>query len=170
MKKEKLIADLAEVTDRFFQKLSSIPKEDLNSRPSKDSWSPAQVAEHLFLSDSEMLKAVYGPVKGTTDRTTDGIEKLREVFLDFGARYKSPAIIIPADKEYALEPLSAALHDTRSRLRNAIASLDLLEVTPEANLGEVTRVEVFHFVIFHTERHIQQLNRITASLRREMAS
>ncbi|HTD93665.1 MAG TPA: DinB family protein [Chitinophagaceae bacterium] len=170
MTKEKLIADLQDTTDRFLQTLSSIQKKELNIRPLKDSWTPAQVAEHLRLSDTEILKAVYGPAKETSRPSDEGIEGLKNAFLDFEARYKSPAVIIPADKAYTFEMLDAALRETRGWLKEAIAGLDLTETTPEVNLGELTRLEIFHFVIYHTERHIQQLYRITNSFRREMAS
>lgn len=164
MSQKDLSAAFGQVTEELFKVLKSFSQQQINTKPSDDGWTAAQVGEHIFKSDSAILKSLYGPVKETV-RTPDAyVEGITSQFLDFTTKMESPQLIQPADIEHDKEALIIALKSTRELLGKAISSLDLSATCTEpemhAIVGDWTRLEYANFVIVHTKRHIHQLKKI----------
>lgn len=159
-----LSSEFDNATRELMQLLIAFGQKQINTRPPDGGWTAAQVGEHLFKSDSAILKALYGPVKDTLrapDKHVDGINK---AFLDFNTHLKSPDLLIPEDIEHDKEAMISALKSTRDLLGKAIKTLDLSHTCTDPDMsaivGEWTRLEYANFVISHTHRHIHQLKKI----------
>ena len=159
-KQKELLIEFESVTKEFMDLISSFSQEQINTIPFEGSWTAAQVAEHIIKSDTGMIKILYGPTKQTTRQPDENIESLKAQFLDFTTKLESPKFIIPASVAYDKETLLNSLRRTRIKINEAIKTLDAGATCPGPVLGELTRLEIFNFIIFHTQRHIHQLKNI----------
>lgn len=151
-------------TNELLQLLMSFDQQQINMVPYEGSWTAAQVGDHLFKSDSAILKALHGPVKETERAADENVEGINGQFLDFSTRMKSPDLIIPSNINHDKETLIVALKGTRDLLGKAIKTLDLSQTCTDPTMsgivGHWTRLEYVNFVISHTKRHINQLKKI----------
>jgi uncharacterized damage-inducible protein DinB len=164
MNTQELGHQLEDVTADFLQLLEAVPQEYMNTIPFEGSWTVGQVANHIFKSDSYVLKSLRGPTKDIHREAGEKIEETKKVFLDFTKKLKSPKQIVPENKTYFKEELLTDLKKTRGEINQSIESLDLTVVCADPVLGDMTRLEIIHFVIYHTQRHIHQLRNITKEI------
>lgn len=162
---EKLPVAFEEATKELVQLLVNFDQQQLNTVPPNGGWSAGQVGEHLFKSDSAILNALHGPVKETKRAPDQNVDGINSQFLDFSTKMKSPDIIVPANNiNHDKETLVAALKSNRDLIGKAIKTLDLsltcTDPVMSAIVGEWTRLEYINFVISHTHRHINQLEKI----------
>lgn len=140
--------------------LSSADINVINKIPFEGSWTIGQVACHVTKSNFGMVKALQ------MDGTTAGRDllqaepKLKQIFLDFKAKYNSPEFIKPEMKEYQKEDLLRDLKNSIEQLKEQREKQDLSELLNLEILGDLTKVELLYFVLYHTQRHIHQLKNI----------
>jgi hypothetical protein len=96
------------------------------------------------------------------------VEEVRNLFLDFNIKMKSPEFIIPSNAPIDKERLLSSLGDRIEQINEVIQKKDLTEICegfaiPE--YGEFTRLEWLYFVLFHTQRHIHQLKDIVQKVK-----
>jgi len=89
---------------------------------------------------------------------------LRKMFLDFTVKFKSPAFIVPEKGDYNKEETINALKASIESLQIKRNETDLSEIINLPAFGEITKLELLHFVLYHTQRHIQQLKNILGEL------
>lgn len=157
-----ILRELTDTNNTLFERIASFDEAALNTIPFADSWTAAQVAVHLFKSDMGMLKLLHGPVKTTSRPPDEEVGKLRDIFLNFEAKYNAPTFTVPAAETYEKDAVISSLRDTRTQLDESFRTMDLTATTGSSPLGELTRLEILHFVLFHTQRHIRQLENIYA--------
>jgi hypothetical protein len=159
-----LSSEFENATKELMQLLIAFGQQQINTKPQEGGWTAAQVGEHLFKSDSAILKALYGPLKDAMRAPDEQVEGINQAFLDFSIKLKSPDQLIPEDIEHDKEAMISALKSTRDLLGKAIKTLDLTPICTEpvmmSIVGEWTRLEYINFVISHTHRHIHQLKKI----------
>ena len=162
-----LLVEFDAGTKELLLLIDSFTTAQINNIPYTDSWTAAQVAEHIHKSDSTLLKSMTGPVQPTTRRPDEHVQDIRNAFLDFTTKMNSPGEIVPDNKAYDKQSLLDNLHDSRKQIRSVIENADLsatcLYVEVKA-LGSPTRLELVHFVNVHTKRHIHQLKKIFQAL------
>ncbi|HEV7382199.1 MAG TPA: DinB family protein [Dyadobacter sp.] len=156
------ILPFRQTTDKLLQTLSEIPEEDFNRKPNAESWSAAQVGEHLLKSYgvTEMLLA---PAEKTDRAADEQVKMIRDLFLDFSIRMQSPEEILPSEDPIDQTEL---LDQLKIRFREFEEIMDITDlqqlctnfVVPE--FGAFTRLEWIWFAIYHTQRHVQQLSQI----------
>jgi hypothetical protein len=135
-------------------------RETFNQIPFKESWTAAQVLVHVTksnLSVAEVLSWQGKPVHRPPD---ERIKELGDIFLDFTTRLKSPDFILPEPGIYEKEIVVQNLQHSITQLYNEAAGADLSEAVKHPIFGDITRLELLYFVIYHTRRHINQLNNI----------
>ena len=155
---------LIEANRQFIQLFSAFNNEQINEVPFKESWTPAQVAEHIIKSEKVMLQALTAP-GNKIDRKPDAREpELRNIFLNFTTKLQSPDFIIPEQKTYTNEGLHQQLTDTASQLAATIDTIKKEEAIADPALGELTKEEIIYFLTYHTQRHIYQLQHIQETL------
>ncbi len=95
-------------------------------------------------------------------------DKIKASFLDFTIKMKSPDFIVPADKNYKKDELLKILENFRLKINLAIETLDLAKTCLAFELpvlGFLTGLESIYFILYHTQRHIQQLKNIYQKLK-----
>lgn len=162
-----LLTELDATTNDWLQTLSSFTQEEINAIPFEGSWTPGQVADHIFLSASGVLQGLNGPVKPTERNVEQHVALLRKIFLDFNTKMKSPDFVLPSNKMLNSEALIDGTTTALAGIREVLVTKDLKETCtlfPLPGLGELTRIELINFITVHVIRHTHQLKNIKAKL------
>lgn len=169
-KREKLFQQVDEVTSEFFTIVSSFNEKEINTIPFEGSWTAAQVAEHVRKSNNGIAQALQ--MQGKKDERDPGerIHELKNIFLDFEKKFKSPEFIIPAQTNYDKKDLVERLSRSIDRIKKERESTDLSEVIQLSVLGTISKMELLHFVTYHTQRHIHQLKNISKTIKTKTMS
>lgn len=164
---EKIIKEANETLSALENTLSKFDTAQVNAVPFQGSWTAGQLAEHMILSNSGFLQVINGPVTETDKPADFMVAQIRTDFLDFNVKYDSPKEIYPEDRTYNQPELLKSLKQIRDGISTSIADLDLTKTCSSFELsgyGFLTRLEAVYFVIYHTQRHLHQLNKIYSEL------
>lgn len=163
MEKEIIISDFNRVFSDLDTTVASFDNISFNQVPFEGSWTPAQVTQHLKLANGNFADVLRGDVK-ETERPADELKStIKNIFLNFDTKFKSPDFILPELKEYDREQHLHKIRETQQQITKAINDLDLTKTCASfqlPGLGYLTRLEAIYFVIYHTERHVHQLREI----------
>ncbi len=157
-----LVASIDYVKTQLQDVLSSFTTEQLNTVPFEGSWTAAQVAEHIEKSVHPGI--LYGNVENRAPQE-DKLKGIREVFLNYDIKMKSPDFILPSDKSHTKEELLADVDSRWEQLKEAAQTLDLSATCVDfeiPGIGYLTRYELIGFYVVHTTRHLHQLKNIHA--------
>ncbi|SFD74956.1 DinB superfamily protein [Chitinophaga sp. CF118] len=158
-----LLPEFESIAAELFEVLSSFTEEDINTIPFEGSWTAGQVGEHIYKSASGISHSLQGEVKQTDRDPGQKIEAIRDVFLNFDLKFTSPEFIrpseLPHDKTLLLRCLKIIMEEIRQQAQTQdLTAICLQSVLP--GFGDLTRLELNYFIIFHTQRHIHQLKKI----------
>ena len=104
-----------------------------------------------------------GPVRETERSSHMMVSKIKSDFLDFSTKGKASVEISPLIIDYNKSTLLSSLEEVKEKINESITILDLTKTCLLFELpiyGFLTRIEALHFVLFHTQRHIHQLQNI----------
>ena len=145
----------------------SIPKDQFDTVPFEGSWTAGQVAEHVLKSCAGLVDVLEGNVKPTNRNAEEHVLMLRDIFLNFEHKMKSPDFILPTDDKHDRQVIAADLANALADIA-AVAKVENLDLTctdfEMPGLGQLTRIELISFVDVHTQRHIHQLKNIRTYL------
>lgn len=161
------VLKLIDATVAGLQKLLiSIPEENLSMPPSTGGWTAAQVTDHVTKSTTSIAKSLRAPAKPADRDASKRVQEIKTLFLDFTLKFKAAQSILPAndvyDKETLLEGLTASLED----LKAATTVVNLSEAIDVPGFGELTKFELLNLVLYHTQRHVQQIEKIREAITR----
>jgi hypothetical protein len=138
--------------------------EEVNTVPYKNSWTAAMLFRHV----SKSLNAMAGAMRmnlNTADRDPDvRIPELKKVFLNFSVKMESPGFIMPENGPYEKHSISEELKNSFIRFREATIHANLSELVEDLPLGPITKLEIIHFVLYHSQRHLHQMKKISRAL------
>ena len=157
-----ILTEVKNTTDELMGILSSFSQTELNTAPKEGSWTAAQVGEHLLKSYG-VVEILKKPVQKTERPADQKIDAIREVMLNFDTKMNAPEFILPAKTQINKDALLNSLRTTTSRIIDIAEPLDLSDTCVGFSLPvfeELTRLEWLHFILYHTQRHIQQLKNI----------
>lgn len=151
----------------FLDTLASFSDEQFNTQPAYGGWTAGQVAQHMILSGG-VAQVITGKTAPTTDGQSDAhCPMIAGIFLDFSTKLQSPDFIIPAggyhDKQDHLDKLGVIW----DKIGEDIARLDLSFTCLDfefPTVGPLTRLEWLWFYVWHTQRHLRQVNNIHAAV------
>ncbi|HEV7333350.1 MAG TPA: DinB family protein [Flavisolibacter sp.] len=159
MNKEVILAEWQQITDRLLTLILSFSPETFNQKATEASWSPAQIAEHLWkvdLSTAQALKSETIP----TNRSPDQKIALIKEAMDSDTKRIAPEMVKPSGMEYEPRVIARKISEQREVVKGMIIALDLTEacrVYKHPSLGTMTRLEWVYFDIYHAERHMRQM-------------
>jgi len=145
------------VAAELMELISPLGEEQINTIPLKDSWTAAQLATHVTKSNNAIVQAMDMDGKLVQRDPAGRVKELKKIFLDFNHKLKSPAFIVPKPGVYEKEKLVAALKKSNDQLKEKREQVNLSAVIEFSAFGQITRLELLHFVLYHTQRHIHQL-------------
>jgi len=165
-----LFASLDHTTSELIKSISSFSEIQLNEIPSAGSWTAAQVAEHVAKSNKEIAKSLKKEGKLTGRAPDAGVDRLKRIFLDFDKKLQSPEFILPSRDIYQKKLVIDNLEVSIIQLKELSRSVNLFEMIDHPIFGEVTKLELLHFVVYHTQRHLYQLKNIFAATNSKASS
>lgn len=136
-----------------------------NSLPFPGSWTAGQVSEHILLSASGGVKVLNEGGQPTERLPAEKVDALGDLFLNFDIKMISPDFIQPSDEPQDKDELLHSLGSTFEEMVTLSKELDLtLTYTgfEMPQFGMLTRLEWLSFILYHTQRHIRQLQNIRA--------
>jgi hypothetical protein len=160
-----LVNELESTKATLITAISSIEEDKFNTIPFKDSWTAAQVSEHL-------LKAIgtgvlYGDTKPTNREPGEKIQQTADLFLNMDIKMTAPDFILPSGDAHTKAQIISDIETVFEKLIQAVKKLDLSATCASFEIpgfGEFTRLEFVYFFMFHTQRHINQLKNISMVL------
>jgi hypothetical protein len=143
---------------------SPLNETQLNTVPYPKSWTAAQLLRHLVKSETLMTGALETPAALASRDTTQRVAELGQIFLDPTNRLNSPDLIVPEEGHYGKAAILTEWQQALDRFDHAAAAANPAELIGDLPLGPVTKLEIAHFVLFHTQRHLIQMRKIVAAL------
>lgn len=141
--------------------IASFSEEQFNRVPFEGSWTAGQVGEHMIrFTGADIL---FGPVQATQRPIDEKDATIRELFLNFDTKMKAPDFIIPTGTHHKKVEILHELENKWKGVSHAVHTLDLSETCLAFEIpgfGALTRLEWIRFMIYHTQRHIHQLEKI----------
>ena len=165
--KQEAYNDFINTTNELIQLLSSLSQDQLNQVPFEGSWTAGQVGDHLRRSYG-VAEILNGKTTETERPVNEKIKGIKEVFLDFDTKFKSPEFIVPSNDVIDKERLIKGLKNKIEQVKSFVDKHDDLTRTcmdfelPGA--GTLTQIEWIQFLTVHTQRHIHQIRNIIGKL------
>ena len=162
-----LLTELDNTATSLTQVVASFEPEDFNRVPFPGSWTPAQVADHIFKSLSGIPEMIYGKTTSTQRPHNEKAEDIKSLFLNFDIKMQSPEFVLPENKTYDKAGLLKALQAVFTKIKDAIESNDPTMTClgfEFPGFGYLTAYEWARFAVYHTQRHIHQLKNIRLKL------
>ena len=159
-----LFAALDECTSEISKLIFREDESALNIVPFTDSWTAAQLAVHVTKSNKAIASALTMSGEPAKRNADDGVQRLKDMFLNFEVKFNSPEFIKPEDRKYSKEEVVTNLNKSIAQLKALREKANLFEIISIPPFGEITKLELLHFVVYHTQRHIHQLKNILKSI------
>lgn len=162
--RQRLLAHLEMTESWLVSELSGLSQAQLTYRMTPDSWSIADVTEHLAIAEPQYWKNVQDSMKQPP--TTDKIEATDAAILWYGIdrtnRQKTGEARVPhgtfktaADALASFRKLRATMHEYAQSTTEDLRSHKLLE-------GNMDVYQWFLMISTHSQRHILQIREIKA--------
>ncbi|WP_396216422.1 DinB family protein [Gemmatimonas sp.] len=168
-----LLTELDRTQQAMRAVLASLPPEHANTVVRDDSWSVAQVVEHLLLVEDgtgRLISTLIKQCEGTTDAETDPVlPTLAGLYVTDAVRnpIEAPPSVTPKG-EMSLADAMAAQQTARERVMAAFtkgAGRALgARSYPHPILGSLNTYQWGHFLALHQQRHMVQLRSILSQL------
>ncbi|SFQ38550.1 DinB superfamily protein [Parafilimonas terrae] len=162
---EALFSSLDATSNELMQLVQNEKEETLNAVPFANSWTAAQVLIHITKSNRAIVQGLQMHGLPAERDPEQNAGNLKKIFLDFTAKYNSPDFTIPEDGYHNKEQIMSALKLSITNLQTGRNETDLSEIIDLPVFGEITKLELLHFVLYHTQRHIRQLKNILGTIK-----
>jgi len=142
--------------------LDSLSQEQIDRKPAQG-WSAGQAAEHIIKASSGMTGLFRGPAEPAQRPPDAQIQPLRELFLDRSIKMQSPDFILPTEEAHPKTEMLGTLRGISTELEGLADTMDLDLVCSASEFpgfGTLSRREWLNFVLFHTQRHTEQIRDI----------
>jgi DinB superfamily len=163
--KNELLTAIDETISQLQGLMSSLDEKKINTVPFKDSWTAGQLFRHVTKSITGMAKAMSAKAKPANRGAGEKIPELKKAFLDFSTKMKSPEFVVPEDGPYEKQGTIAELNKSFGLLKENTINATLTDLVEGLPLGAVTKLEILHFILYHTQRHLHQMKNIVEVLR-----
>lgn len=165
--KDELIKAIGATKEELLTALNSFTPEQINTVPYENSWTAGQVIDHVLKSGTGAFEVIHAPCEKTTRAFDEKDEALKNIFLDFSIKMKSPLEILPTGSVLQKDQLVSNVQHLFSKMHTACTTLDLTKtctVFDFPGMGSLTRYEWLRFFTYHTQRHTLQLKHILSKL------
>lgn len=163
--RQSLASEFQATFDSLSHIVADFDQEALDSIPFEGSWSAGQVTEHILISASRIPDTRTGQAIRFHDQH---VVPLRDLFLDFNRKFEASPSLLPAPAGHDKEILLQRIRQTALQHAATIATsnLDALCLDMEFPIfGNMTRYEWLRFIQYHTQRHLNQIERIRDQLK-----
>lgn len=158
---------MEQTTTKLIDRLQLVSDHDFNFKPSAKKWSIAQVVDHICRSNQSIIKALVLEGIEVDRDPAERIGELKEVFLDFTKTYESPSFIVPKKDIYNRQELMNELLHSLRQIHRLMYKTELNVLINHPAFGDISKLEILHFVLFHTQRHLRQITLLHEELNTE---
>jgi len=143
-----------------------LPLDDkqLNAVPYPKSWTAGQLLQHITKSVTAIATALHKDASPAERDPKLRIIELKQVFLDITHTMESPDFIVPEKKNFEKQSNIKELNRSLSKLKESVETTDIYSLVTSLPVGPVTKIELLHFVLYHMQRHLIQMKKITLAL------
>jgi hypothetical protein len=163
--KKELLASIHEPISGMLDLMSQLDDKKVNTVPYKNSWTAGMLFRHVSKSLNAMSKAMRRDGMPAGRDEGEKIPELKKTFLDFSSKMKSPEFIVPEDVLYEKQAIYDELNNSFGHLEQSTTHAELPDLVEGLPLGPVTKLEILHFVLYHTQRHLNQMKKICEALK-----
>lgn len=164
MDKNLVLSNLNESTTNFLNIVNDFPEEHFNIKPSSDSWSAAEIIQHIEKIEYLLNTILEGNKKPVEERKPDKkIEIIKTAFQNQDKKYTAYGPILPDSNSKDKDVSIIKFEKNRIKLKEIVKSEDLTLVCQDFEhgvFGDLTIFEWIYFVIYHCERHGKQIQNI----------
>jgi len=162
----KILSAIAEAVSEISNLMAAVDEEKVNTVPYEGSWTAPQLLRHVSKSINAMAKAMQMEGKPAQRNPVERAEQLKNVFLDLSKKMKQPDFLIPEEQLYEKQSAIDELNNSFNGFKEN-ASTNLNELVEGLPLGPITKLEIIHFVLYHTQRHLHQMKKICEALKKK---
>ncbi len=162
MDKNKVLADHHTSTQNLLDQLSHFTIETFNQKPPDNGWSAAQISEHLLLLDMIANKVVAAGTIPTNRPPDEKIKYIKAAMEDQTKRTASERVQ-PTTEPKDPQAMSSHFQQQRASLEENIRTTDITDACisfKHPAFGTLTKLEWIYFTIYHTQRHLKQMQRL----------
>ncbi|MCK0145698.1 DinB family protein [Arenibacter sp. F26102] len=165
--REFAVKEMTKSHDHFLNTLDGLSEEQLNYKITDDSWSIAECAEHIAISENMifgMLQATLAteadPSRRSEVKVSD--EQLIAMIKDRSNKVKTGEDFEPSGKYGSFEETVAEFKNKRKEHIDYVKSTldDLRNRYQQLPFGTVDAYQILLFMSGHTERHIKQMEEV----------
>jgi hypothetical protein len=165
--KRQLIESLESSREEFLAALAGHSLESQSQRPSPESWSMLECAEHVILVENALRKRLAeAPRSGDGARRAEVEQRIRTAGPDRTSRRLSPAPVKPTGRFSALAEAAAQFNEARDLTVELVNSTGDLVLVSGSHpfFGPINGFEMVLFMCAHSLRHAQQIRETGARI------
>ena len=160
-----LLGAIANAGAAMRNQIALLDEAMLNSVPYAGSWTAGELANHVSKATAGLARALHAEGAPSDRAPDERIAVLKQVMGDFETKMQSPEFILPDAGPFKKERSIAELEAAFAAVETAGADADLTQLVSGLPMGPVSKLELLHFVLYHTGRHGQQMQRIVDKLK-----
>lgn len=159
-----------ETQEKFINRVSGLSDEQMSFKPNEKSWTVAEVAEHIVLSESAIMNLIQSTALKSDMNKDPGVFRVRDIAVRLavtnrGQKFNAPPVVQPKSEINTVEGLISGFKTARAAnieiLKNTTADLRN-HFTDNPLIGVIDAYQWFLFLNGHTERHLAQMDEIMA--------
>ena len=164
---------IEQTRSRIYEHVKGLSEEQSRFRPADDQWCVVEIAEHLSVTESRVLKLIQSLVEnGEATAAPVGTDtviapiSLESIAAEIPAKATAPEFLQPTGK-LSLEEVIQSLEQTRQSLVALKPRLQAKDFTPvifsHESFGTFTTYQLVAFIGHHEDRHLGQIAALVAS-------
>jgi len=160
--------DLENNTQFLKNTIADIPEKILLQEPGPDQWSIHTILDHLRVTDKGVYRLCKTEATPTDRSPMLIINQMKEKFKNRDVKLPAPKTVLPYYDGKSKDELILELEEIRSLMIDqgeALGWHEVLDGFPHPITGTMTRLEWLYFSIYHTERHILQIDSTLSQLK-----
>lgn len=162
---KRIISATSDAVSQLTELMSAVGEEKVNTIPFEGSWTAPQLLRHMTKSIDLMTKSMSIDGKPAERDPGEKIKELKNIFLDFSIKLTQPDFIVPEERIYEKQSSIEELNHSFNRFKDSADNTNLDDLIEDLPLGPITKLEVIHFVLYHTQRHLHQMKKICEALK-----
>jgi uncharacterized damage-inducible protein DinB len=172
-----IFREIDETRNRLTETVSGLTENELNYRPDENSWTAAELVEHVAKTEASLVPLVVRLLKNAEadGAASDGtlnppVSLIDEHEMVKNAKLQAPEMIRPEGAATLAESL-AKLNETRETIRGLRARVEAVDSSntafPHPFIGKMNLYQWLAFIGLHEARHLAQIEKILARARAE---
>lgn len=164
------IEKLTQTQEHMLKVLKGLSAAQLNYKADPASWSVAECAEHIAISETLVWGMVEGALKQPADASKRGDVKMKDdqifaMISDRTNKVKTQEPLEPKNKFSSLEGSVKEFQEKRAAHMEFVKNTkeDLRDRYVQLKFGTIDAYQAILFLAGHTERHVKQMEEVIAS-------